>query len=203
MLTLTGNDAATVTLTAGDLSAPTFDGVLTVTVVGNGSISSNTITTGNNDISIAGAEDNDAIAVNALALDDGKTLTLTGAADFTVTNLIGDLNANGLNGDLNVTTVAVAGLTIATGNGANTINAQALSNDQVLTLTGNDAATVTLTAGDLSAPTFDGVLTVTVVGNGSTAPTPSPPATTTSRSRAPRTTTPSRSTRWRSMTARP
>ena len=45
-----------------------------------------------------------------------------------------------LTGDLVVTTGSVAGLSIATGNGPNTINAEALTNDQVLTLTGNDAA---------------------------------------------------------------
>ncbi len=79
----------------------------------------------------------------------------------TVTGLIANLDATALSGALDVTTGTVAGLSIATGSGANTINAQALTNDQVLTLTGNDAATVTLTAGDLSAPLDSGVLTVT------------------------------------------
>src|SRR6185295_10754740 len=163
VLTLTGNDAATVTLNAGDLSAPTFDGVLTVTVTGAAN-STNTITTGNNNTSIAGSDAADAILVAAASLDDGNTLTLSGDAAFTVTGLIGDLVATTLNGALDVTTGTVAGLSIATGNGSNTIHAEALTDNQVLTLTGNDAATVTLNAGDLSAPTFDGVLTVTVTG---------------------------------------
>ncbi len=71
------------------------------------------------------------------------------AADFTVSGLIGNLDATALSGALNVTTGTVAGLSIATGSGTNTINAEALTNDQVLTLTGDDAASVTLTAGDL------------------------------------------------------
>ncbi len=64
-----------------------------------------------------------------------------------------NLDATALSGDLDVTTAAVAGLSIATGSGSNTINAEALTNDQVLTLTGNDAASVTLNAGDLGAST--------------------------------------------------
>ena len=163
LLTLTGNDDASVTLNAGDLSAPTFDGVLTVTVTG-GVASSNTITTGNNNASIAGVDAADAIAVVAGATDDDNTLTLSGLADFNVTGLIANLQASTLEGDLDVTTGTVAGLSIATGNGGNTINASALTDNQLLTLTGNDDASVTLNAGDLSAPTFDGVLTVTVTG---------------------------------------
>ena len=73
-------------------------------------------------------------------------------------------DAGTLNGSLDVTTGSVPGLSIATGNGSNTIHAEALTDNQVLTLTGNDATSVTLNAGDLSAPTFDGVLTVTVTG---------------------------------------
>src|SRR5581483_2964842 len=166
VLTLTGDDAATVTLTAGDLNAATDSGVLTVTVATDTAGSTNTITTGSNAITIndAGTTAADAILVNAAALADDTLLTLTGSssANFTVSNLIGNLNADALAGALTVTTGAVAGLSIATGSGSNTIHADALTNDQVLTLTGDDAATVTLTAGDLNAATDSGVLTVTV-----------------------------------------
>ena len=51
-------------------------------------------------------------------LADGNKLILTGAAAVTVDGFKGDLDASGLSGALSVTTVAVAGLTIATGSGA-------------------------------------------------------------------------------------
>jgi Ca2+-binding RTX toxin-like protein len=79
-----------------------------------------------------------------------------------ITALIGNLDADLVTGILDVTTGAVAsGLSIATGSGSNTIHAQALTNDQVLTLTGDDDATVTLNAGDLSATGYTGDVTVT------------------------------------------
>ena len=55
---------------------------------------------------------------------------LSGAAAFTVTGLIGDLDADAVTGALDVTAGSVAGLSIATGSGANTIHAQALTNNQ-------------------------------------------------------------------------
>ena len=69
--------------------------MLTVTVTG-GVASSNTITTGNNNASIAGVDAADAIAVVAGATDDDNTLTLSGLADFNVTGLIGNLQASAL-----------------------------------------------------------------------------------------------------------
>ena len=165
VLTLTGNDAATVTLTAGDLTATADSGALTVIVADDGLASSNTIATGSNAISITDAATvtADAIAVDAAALADDTLLTLTGSslAAFTVSNLIGNLEASAVNGGLNVTTGSVAGLSIATGNGANIIDASALTDNQVLTLTGNAAAAVFLNAGDLTAGAYTGNITVT------------------------------------------
>ena len=120
-----------------------------------------------------------ALNVNATALADNTGLNLSGSAGFTVTGLQGDLSATGVSGALNVTTVAVAsGLSIATGSGSNTIIATALATGQGLTLTGSNAATVTLNAGastgNLAAGAYTGNLTVTggsgvntiTVGNG-------------------------------------
>ena len=166
-LTLLGSDSATVSLKAGDLSAGTYSGALTVNVVTNGAATDTvSITTGTNTTSIAAADTGDAITVNATALNDGTVLTLSGAANFTVTGLKGDLVASGVAGTLNVTTVDVAGLTITTGGtGGNTINASALADGHALTLIGSDSATVSLSAGDLSASTYSGTLTVNVVAN--------------------------------------
>src|SRR5205085_8494373 len=95
-LTLTGNDNASVTLTAGDLNAATDSGVLTVTVFTDTVSSSNTITTGSNNISIADAGTGtvDDILVVAGALTDGNLLTLSGSANYNVTGLKGDVSAS-------------------------------------------------------------------------------------------------------------
>src|SRR6202030_566024 len=83
-------------------------------------------------------------------------------AGFTVTGLQGDVTASSVSGALNVTTVDVAsGLSIATGSGSNTIDATALTAGQTLSLTGSSAATVTLNAGNLSAGSYSGNITVT------------------------------------------
>lgn len=103
-----------------------------------------------------------AVTVDATSLADGVALTLTDSAtsNMTVTNLIGDLTTTALAGTLNVTTGAVATLSVTTGDGTNAINANALTDGQVLTLTGNDNASVTLVAGDLTS-TSTGNITVT------------------------------------------
>ena len=118
--------------------------MLTVTVT-DGVASSNTITTGNNTISIAGVDDADAIAVNAGAprqqhpdADRRRRLQRHRAHWQPRRQRAHRQGASRHHRP-------VAGLSIATGNGGNTINAQALTNNQVLTLTGDDAASVTLT----------------------------------------------------------
>jgi Ca2+-binding RTX toxin-like protein len=57
--------------------------------------------------------------------------------------------------------LAAGANTIATSTAGQTINANALTDAQVLTLTGSVAATVTLVAGDLAAGAYTGSLTVT------------------------------------------
>src|SRR5262249_34088140 len=154
----------------GDVDASGLSGKLDVTttdIAGTGTID---ITTGSNDTSItAGAllpnGTADDIAVHAAQLADGKTLTLAGPADFTVHHPAADLDATGLSGDLKVTTANVAGLSITTGSGANTIDATALAAGYILDLLGDDDASVSLTNGNLDAHTDTGVLTVDVVAN--------------------------------------
>ena len=166
LLTLSGAANFTVTGLQGNLNASTLAGTLTVTT-GDASDGSITITTGSSTTSITGTAGNDTVTVNATTLNDGTTLTLIGPADFVVTGLQGDLIASGVTGALNVTTVDVAGLTITTGGGGgNTVTATALADGHVLTLIGSDSATVSLSAGDLLASTYSGVLTVNVVTNG-------------------------------------
>jgi hypothetical protein len=94
---------------------------------------------------------------------DDTTLTLAGSAIFTVTGLVGDI-ASTSTGGMAVTLASVATSTVAFGTdttGTHTVNANALTNGQELTLTGSDIGAVTLVGGDLDASTYAGVLTVT------------------------------------------
>jgi len=165
-LDLDGDHDASVSLTDGNLDAHTDTGVLTVEVLVNGVASTNTITTGSNDIHVTGDELGDNITVDATTLADGNTLTLDGPAKFAVSHLKGDLDASGLSGDLAVTTANVADLSITTGSGTNTIDATALTSGHTLDLEGNDDASITLGGGDLDAHADTGKLTVEVVTNG-------------------------------------
>ena len=139
--------------------ATTDTGKLTVTVT-NLADSTNTITTGHNDTSVTYTDGGDAVLVAAASLDYGSTDAV---------------RRRGLHGHrshrrprcrcgdraLDVTTGSVSGLPIATGSGVNTIHAQALTDNQVLTLTGATTPPP-LSAGDLLATTDTGKLTVTV-----------------------------------------
>ena len=80
-----------------------------------------------------------------------------------MTGLEANLAATNETGALNVTTVATAALTIATGGGSDTINASAMTQGEMLTLTGSHAATVTV-GGNLAAGAYTGKLTVTALG---------------------------------------
>jgi Ca2+-binding RTX toxin-like protein len=173
-LTLIGSAAETVTGLIGNIAAGSLTGALTVTT-GDATDNTISITTGSAATSITDSFASDTVTVNATALADDTALTLSGAAGFTVTGLQGDLTATSVGGTLNVTSVDVAsGLSIATGSGSNTITATALTAGHLLTLTGSSAATVTLNAGDLSAITYSGNITVTggaaantiTIGNG-------------------------------------
>lgn len=164
-LTLIGSAAATVTGLIGDVVASnltgTLSGALSITTGNNTIDQTISITTGSAATSITANGASDVISTNAAALADNNALTLIGSAAATVTGLVGNVLASGLTGALNVTTGAVAELSIATGSGSNTINASALLDNQVLTLTGSTAATVTLLNGDLAASAYTGNIVVT------------------------------------------
>ena len=166
--------------TLGSGSTSTLDGTSghTVTIANGTTVTVNTGTTldlegtiasggSSAQILVAGASTiiaNGTISlpVNANGLADNALLTLQGSSALTVTHLIGNLDAHAFAGALNVTTGDVAsGLSIATGGGANIIDATALTDAHVLTLTGNNAVTVTLNAGDLAAGSYTGKITVT------------------------------------------
>jgi len=106
-----------------------------------------------------------ALAVNATNVADETTLTLAGSANYTVTGLQGDLSVNNAHtGNVAVTLASVADATVAFGTnttGTHSVNADALTNGQILTLTGSDAASVSLVGGDLTASAYVGNLTVT------------------------------------------
>lgn len=125
-----------------------------------------TVVTGNAATSLTTTVAN-AIAVNATALEDNATLTLAGDdVNYTVTGLQGNLSVNDAHtGNVAVTLAAVAGgTTVAFGTnttGTHSVNADALNDGQILTLTGSDIASVSLVDGDLSAATYAGALTVT------------------------------------------
>ena len=62
------------------------------------------ITTGSAATSISANFNSDIVTVNATALAQNTTLTLSGSAAETVTGLVGNLNVGALTGALNVTT---------------------------------------------------------------------------------------------------
>ncbi len=183
LLTLTGDADLTVINLVGDLNAGLLTGVLTVTTGDNLVDNGIAITTGSNNTTITGIGANDLVTVDALALLETSLLKLSGASAFTVSNLVGDLNAAAaplatLTGVLTVTTGNAVdnAITITTGtntttitaNGAGdtaTVHAAALANNTLLTLIGSAAFVVDGLKGDLDASLLTGVLTVTTGDN--------------------------------------
>ena len=156
LLTLTASGTGPRTLTTGPAAANVADnatgaftinagtGPLTLT----GAADSTTVDTGAGNATIV---DNatGALTVDASATAAGRSLTLSGSGDVTVTNLAENVAASALNGNLTVTTKTTS-LSIATGAGANTI-AQAWPQVRSWTLTGSTAATVNGRTGNLTA----------------------------------------------------
>ncbi|AMN39141.1 M10 family metallopeptidase C-terminal domain-containing protein [Rhodoplanes sp. Z2-YC6860] len=169
-LALHGGDDFSVTGLQGTL---TDDGTGSLTVVTANADTDTTdaisITTGSGATTITGTAGatRDAVSVNASALLATNSLTLHGGDNFTVTHLTANLTDDGT-GDLNVTTDDVASLSITTGSGTNTINAQALTSGHTLTLGGSAAASITLGGGNLTASADTGNLTVTATSGNST-----------------------------------
>jgi hypothetical protein len=120
-----------------------------------------------------------ALTVNAAALANNTTLTLSGSTAETVTGLIGDISATGLTGKLTVTAAqnnVDHGVAIALGSAATsitdsfstdtvTVDASALANNTVLTLSGSASVVVTGLIGDIVATNLTGSLTVTAAQN--------------------------------------
>ena len=159
-LMLAGPAALMVTDLVGDIAAGGLTGPLNVTTrdAADNGIS---ITTGSGVTTVTANVSNDTISVNAAALADNVVLSLAGSANFKATSLRGDVTATAVSGTLDLTTAAVPGLSVSTGGGgANSIHAEALSAGQSLTMTGSDAATVSLSAGNLAARTYAGHLSV-------------------------------------------
>ena len=176
-LTLAGSAAETVTGLVGNLNVGALTGPLNVTT-GDASDNNFAITTGSGTTSITASGNSDVVTVNAAALAENATLTLSGSAAETVTGLVGNLNVSALTGALNLTTgdatdnsfaiTTGSGATSITANGANdtvTINAAALGSgwggNAVLTLSGSAAETVTGLVADLNAASLTGALNVT------------------------------------------
>jgi hypothetical protein len=155
ILTLTGSDAATVSFANGDLTADAYVGALTVT--GTGTTGQFTTGTVSSSISSTGAT-----AVVATAMADDQVLSTSGAGITTITGLIADLTDTSTAAQV-ITVAAVAAITLALGTdttGTDAVTANALTNDQVLTLTGSNDVSVALIAGDLIATAYTGVITV-------------------------------------------
>ena len=122
LLTSNGDSAFDITDLKGDLSAGTGVGALSVTLADA------------EDIAIQTARNATVVATN---LGEDSVLELTGAGDVTITDLLADIDANGvagwnsgaaLSGDLDITTQALSGdasssaMTIVTGTGSTIVD---------------------------------------------------------------------------------
>jgi len=122
LLTTNGASAFDITALKGDLIADSGAGALSVTLADA------------DDIAIQTARNASIVATN---LGDDSVLELTGAGDVTITDLLADIDANGvpgwnsgaaLSGDLNITTQALSGdasssaMTIVTGTGSTIVD---------------------------------------------------------------------------------
>jgi hypothetical protein len=172
-LTLAGSSNEVVTNLVGDISATYLSGSLTVTT-GDADDDGISITTGIANTTINASGDDDTITVNADAMADNTTLTLSGSAGQSVSNLQANTNASGTSGTvtLNYKDVADNAAGITTGSGATsvsgsgstdtlTVNASSLGENTTLTQSGTANQTVTNLVGDISATNLSGSLTVT------------------------------------------
>jgi hypothetical protein len=137
-LTLTGSDAETVTHLVGNLAASALSGALNATT-GTGSLSIAT-GTGTN-------------AINAGALGNGNTLTLTGSRATTISALSGNLAAGTYSGGLNVTASGTAPHSITTGSGNDTITDTATHGGDTI-IGGLGADQINVSGHTLAADTF-------------------------------------------------
>lgn len=100
-LTIAGESAFNITGLVGNLVASDLQGALSITA-GNADDDAISIAIGATSAEITANGANDAIAVDATAMQSDQTLTLNGAAEFTVTGLKGNLDASLATGAVNV-----------------------------------------------------------------------------------------------------
>ena len=175
------------------VSGDVLSGTLDIQVDDDSAADAVTVKTGSNNTTVDGADSLDTITVDAAALEDDKLLTFRGAADFVVTNLIGDINAGGdqtanpviaaLSGTLDVTMASGgANSVIVGGSNSDTVTASDMGDilrltaiesvfggtgDDQITITDSDLESITMGAGDDTLTFEDGsALTRNVVVNG-------------------------------------
>ncbi|HEX7115844.1 MAG TPA: hypothetical protein VF193_11995 [Steroidobacter sp.] len=161
--------ALTLTDVSIDINASNYLGQLSVEAGEDAEI---IVTTGVNETQVGAGESADVwIAAGKLAND--VELTLSGEASFTVTGLIGDVDASDSSGSLDIAAAdneADDDISIKIGSGAasifgggadDTISIDATELESELTLTGESTMTVTGLQGDLDASELQGTLSVT------------------------------------------
>ncbi|WP_434580938.1 DUF4214 domain-containing protein [Sulfurimonas sp. NW15] len=177
----------------GDTTTGTFEALSydLTTVAGSANFTSVTVLDsltfiGTLDNTVATGVDDGATLSTTAAIANGKTINMTGAtgaaaidmsvdadatlagsANFTVTGLVSALTATNVTGSLDVTAASDTAMSVATGSSTNTIDATALTDTEILSVTGDDAFTVTLTDGDVDASGSTGDMTLTATGTGS------------------------------------
>ena len=156
VLTITGSNDATLAFDDANIVASAYTGALTVT--GTGTTGQFTTGSASSSISSTGAT-----AIVATAMGTGETLTTSGAGAVTITGLAASLTSTS-SAAHTITVVDDLAMTLALGTsvvGTDAITATALTDADVLTMTGANDATVSLVAGDLTASAYTGALTVT------------------------------------------
>ena len=172
--------AGPIKLDGGSGHPVTIDTGAAVTVNTGATLNLDGTIQGGGEILVAGASTINAngtisVPLDAAGLANDAVLTLSGTAVLTVTNLIGDIAATSLAGELTVTTkdnTVDNGISITTGSAATTItdtyatdtvtvNATALADNSLLKLSSAASFTVTGLKGDLDASGVSGALNVT------------------------------------------
>ncbi|MAH09367.1 MAG: hypothetical protein CL961_06825, partial [Euryarchaeota archaeon] len=170
-VTITGSDTLSLVSANADVTAEAYAGAINAEFT-NTADATFKMGTGATSVAVKGNDGTKAITIDAdaasgtagaLAIADGGAV----AGDITVTGLeSGIAIADGFTGtgDIAITVAAVDAQTVALGastTGTRAVNADAVLDTKVLTMTGADAATVSLVAGDLNAAAYTGALTVT------------------------------------------
>ena len=165
-LTLSGAGSAVITNLLADVDAQAMDGTLVVTTQ-DGTQSSGTqtiaIATSKTDTTVNASDADDVVNINATALADNDDLTITGASTVNVTNLVANIAASALTGDLHATIKAGGAVTsIVSGSGDDTVTGS--SSADILTLT--SVETVESNGGDDVIGMTDGLLSYADLGAG-------------------------------------